>query len=59
MLSLVCDVLELVSQVYIRFKWAIGPAINLNNVFERVLMLNLWPNFGWNPSKHVEGRAKC
>ena len=25
----------------------------------RVPMLHLWPNFGWNPSKHVEGRAKC
>ena len=24
----------------------------------RVHMLNPWPNFGWNPSKHVEGRAK-
>ena len=22
-------------------------------------MLHLWPNFGWNSSKHVEGRAKC
>ena len=25
----------------------------------RVPMLHLLPNFGWNPSKHVEGRAKC
>ena len=25
----------------------------------RVCMLHLWTNFGWNPSKHVEGRAKC
>ena len=25
----------------------------------RVLMLHLWPNFGWNPSKHVDSRAKC
>ena len=25
----------------------------------RVPMLHLWPNFGWNPSKHVEGRVKC
>ena len=25
----------------------------------RVPMLHLWPNFGWNPSKHVEVRAKC
>ena len=25
----------------------------------RVPMLHLWPNFGWNPSKHVEDRAKC
>ena len=25
----------------------------------RVLMLHLWPKFGWNPSKHVEDRAKC
>ena len=24
----------------------------------KVPMLHLWPNFGWNPSKHVEGRAK-
>ena len=23
-----------------------------------VSMLHLWPNFGWNPSKHVEDRAK-
>ena len=22
-------------------------------------MLHQWPNFGWNPLKHVEGRAKC
>ena len=22
-------------------------------------MLHLWPNFGWNPSRHVEGRARC
>ena len=25
----------------------------------RVPILHLWPNFGWNPSKHVEVRAKC
>ena len=25
----------------------------------RVPMLHLWPNIGWNLSKHVEGRAKC
>ena len=25
----------------------------------RVPMLHLWPNFGWNSSKHVEDRAKC
>ena len=25
----------------------------------RVPMLHLWPNCGWNPSKHVEDRAKC
>ena len=25
----------------------------------RVPMLQLWPNFGWNPSRHVEGKAKC
>ena len=25
----------------------------------RVPMLHLWPNFGWNPLKHVEVRAKC
>ena len=25
----------------------------------QVPVLHLWPNFGWNPSKHVEGRAKC
>ena len=25
----------------------------------RVSMLHLWPNFGWNPSKHVKSRAKC
>ena len=24
----------------------------------RVLMLHLWPNFGWNQSKHVDSRAK-
>ena len=24
----------------------------------KVPMSHLWPNFGWNPSKHVEGRAK-
>ena len=24
-----------------------------------VPMLHLWPNFGWNPIKHVEDRAKC
>ena len=24
----------------------------------RVPTLHLWPNFGWNPSKHVEGRAQ-
>ena len=25
----------------------------------RVPMLHLWPNFGWNPSKHVEVRTNC
>ena len=27
--------------------------------YMRVPMCHLWPNFGWNPSKHVEDRAKC
>ena len=25
----------------------------------QVPMLHLWPNLLWNPSKHVEGKAKC
>ena len=25
----------------------------------RVPILHQWPTFGWNPSKHVEDRAKC
>ena len=24
----------------------------------KVLMLHLWPNFGWNPLQHVDSRAK-
>ena len=31
----------------------------LTSTKNRVLMLHLWPNVGWNPSKHMEVKAKC